>query len=100
MTVALADFGFAVDGMGLGAVGDLRDPGTEAHGSALVRDVLLLFEQINNGIHGGGVELGAIGAGQAADVASKLDSGHLHAQAEPEEWHRLLARKLRRADLA
>src|SRR3954470_12769592 len=46
------------------------------------------------------VELGAVRAGEAADVARELDSGELHAEADAEIRHAVLARVADRGDLA
>ena len=46
------------------------------------------------------VELGAVRAGQAGDVARELDRRDLHAQADAEVRHLVLARVADRRDLA
>ncbi len=47
-----------------------------------------------------GIELRAVGAGKAADVARELDGGELHAQADAEVGNPVLARMADRRDLA
>jgi hypothetical protein len=63
------------------------------------RDLPLLDER-DHRVRAAGLELGAVGAGQAGHVARVLDGGHLHAQADAEVGNAVLARVLRGDDLA
>ena len=62
--------------------------------------VLPLVDQRDHRVRRRGVELGAVGVGQAGHVARVFDRRHLHAQADAEVGHAVLARVLRGDDLA
>ena len=79
---------------------DLRRPGAEAHARAFLFHIALFVEQADHRLGGIFFELGAVRALDAADVARELDRRHLHAEAETEERHLVLARELRRLDFS
>jgi hypothetical protein len=56
----------------------------EAHRAAHVFDTLLGFHQVDDGVGGRGVELGAVGVRQAEPRTCELDDGTLQAQAQSE----------------
>src|SRR5215472_2151855 len=82
----------------------------EAHGAALVGAliahlravhlILPLGNERNDRVGRGAVELGAVGVAEAERVAAELDDRHLHAEADPEVGHAVLARVAYRLDLA
>ena len=74
--------------------------GAEAHGTAHVAHVLLLRQQVYDWVRRILVELPGVGALQAADVARVLDDGALHAQADTQVRHLVLAAVLNGVDLA
>src|SRR5678816_4508501 len=88
-------------------VGALR---AEAHraaeiglGIARLDRAVAVFPFVDQGDHrmlGLGIELGAVGAGEAGLVARVLDRRDLHAEADAEVGNLLLARELRGEDLA
>ena len=77
----------------LGAVGQghLRaglEPGrvgAEAHGPALVDDVVLLVHQVDHRVAGGGVELPRVGPVEIGQGPGHLDDHDLQPEAEPEQ---------------
>ena len=82
----------------------------QAHGAALLRAVIAhlravhlvlpLGDERDHRVRGGAVELGAVGIGQSLHVAAVLDDRHLHAEADAEVRHAVLAREAHRLDLA
>src|SRR6185436_11134348 len=85
MPVALADLSRAI---GLGRSGPGTQPcrvGPQSHGSAQVRYVPLRVHEGDDRCLAVGLEFSAVGVGEPADVASKLDNGHLKTEANPEE---------------
>src|SRR5262245_64969890 len=82
--------------------------GAEPHGAAeiAVDAALLQLVALHPFGHqpdhrlGRGAELGRVGLLDAAEIARRLDHGHLHAEANPEIGHLPLARELRGEDLA
>ncbi len=84
VTVALADFCFAV-GVGGEGVG-LHDavPGSEAHGATHLFNSGELAEFVDDAVRGGGVELAGVGVLEAAYIAGVLDAGGLHAETDAE----------------
>src|SRR5262245_50672645 len=110
MPVAL-EYGFvAVDGARLGVRCDAHFLRAEAHGAALAgavvalllaaRNVQPLGDQRDHGMRAGAVELGGIGVLEPQHVATELDAGELHAEADAEVWNLVLARVAHRRDLA
>ena len=90
----------AVDLAGARAVVELHRVGAQAHRAAHVADLLLLRQQVDHRVRRLGVELGRVGAVHAGDVAGELGDRDLHAEADAEVGHAVLAREARRADLA
>ena len=62
--------------------------------------MLLIGHQVDDRIGRGGVDLGRMRAAQARHVARKFHNRHLHAQADAQERHAVLARIAHRGDLA
>ena len=91
----------------LGHVGALR---AQAHGAAQVGvlvarldgavGVFPLGDQRDHGVGRVGLELGAVGVLQARHVARVFDGGDLHAQADAQVGHLVLAGEARGGDLA
>ena len=65
---------------------------TQAHRRTQVRHVLLLREEVDDGMRGGRIEFAGVGAGEPADAPSDLDHGALKAEADPQEGHLVLTR--------
>src|SRR5690606_28857189 len=59
--------------------------GTETHGTAFLRHLLLLFHQVDNRVTGVGIKLRGAGAVEFQHIAGELDDGTLHAQAHAKE---------------
>ena len=74
--------------------------GAQAHGAAHVLDALLLGQQVDHRERRLLVELPGVGARHAADGARELDDGALHAQADAQVGHVVLATVLDGLDLA
>src|SRR4030095_1587063 len=90
--VTLLDQPLSVDLRGGGALAQQHRVESEPHGAALVLDVALLGQQVDHVVRRRGIELGGIGALEPAHVARVLDHRALHAEADPEIGHALLAR--------
>ena len=74
------------------AVRDQADGlGAQTHGAAHVAHVLLLRQQVDDSVRRVLVELPGVSALHAADVARELDDGALHAEADAEIRHLVLA---------
>ncbi|MDR6152681.1 hypothetical protein QF021_000770 [Acidovorax delafieldii] len=109
VAMALGDH-IAVDAVRQRVLGHVRALRAQAHGATQVGvlvagldgavGVLPLGDQRDHGVGRGGVELGAVGVGQAGHMAGVFDGGHLHAQADAQVGHLALAGKLGRGDLA
>ena len=63
----------------------------EPHGAALLLDVALLGEQVDDRVRREGVELGRVGVSGVEHLAGDVDDGALHAEAEPEIRDQVLA---------
>src|SRR5436309_2991430 len=100
VAVALADDPLAVERRRAAAVAEQDRIEAEAHGATLVGERPLLGQQIDHEVRGVGSELGRVGALQAAHVARVFDYRALHAEADAEVRHALLARVAHRLDLA
>ena len=83
MPVALIDDRLRIRLGRQGAGLELAGIETEPHRAPLVGDVALLRQQVDHGVAGEGVELGAVGIGLAQQVAAELDDGTLHPEAKP-----------------
>jgi hypothetical protein len=59
----------------------------------MCRRVFPFGDQRDHRVRAAGLELGAVGVGQAGHVARELDGGHLHAQADAQVGHLVLAGK-------
>src|ERR1700730_15407598 len=57
---------------------------TEPHRAALVGDVALLGQEVDDRMAGEGIELRAVGVGLAQQIAAELDDRALHPETEPE----------------
>jgi len=100
VAVALADDPLAVEPRGSAALGEQNRVEAEAHGAALVGQVPLLGKEIDHEVRGAGHELRGVRRFQPARVARELDDRALHAEADPEVRHALLARVAHGLDLA
>ena len=100
MPVALADLVDAVGGARPGARDQVHRLAAQAHGAAHVGDALLLGQQVDHREGRLLVELPGVGAGHAADRARELDHRALHAQADAQVGHAVLATVLDGLDLA
>src|SRR5690606_16891995 len=78
VAVALEDGLGAVDFAGERALAEAALVLPEAHGAALLGDLLLLGHQRDDRMRRVRVELGRVGVLPAADVAGELDAGDLH----------------------
>src|SRR5258705_3052603 len=84
--------------------------GSQAHGAALgaglvaglraVHLVLPLGDEGNHRVRAGTVELGTVGIRKPQYVTAEFHDRHLHAEADPQVRHTLLARVAHRLDLA
>src|SRR5215467_948119 len=92
VTVTLANFSHAVGALRQAALGEHAGPSAQSHGAPQFVDALQLAELENHAVRGGGIELGRIGALEAADVAGVLDHHGLHAKADAEVRNLVLAR--------
>src|SRR5918992_164046 len=81
-------------------IGELDGLRAEAHRAAEVLDLLLLGEQVDDGIRRLRIHLGRVRTGEADDVPRELRHGDMHAEADPEIWNALLARDSGGEDLA
>src|SRR5205085_11839131 len=109
VAVALIHFR-AVNGRGEGAGLHGAALRAEAHGAAEVGLLRALLDaagavepfgdQSHHGMRRVGIELGAVGAGEAGDVARELDGGELHAEADAEVGDGVFARVADRTHLA
>ena len=79
MTVAFADLGLAIDGVGERSCFNLAWPRAEAHRAAEFFNSPQLAQFINHAMWGGRVELTRIGVGQSSNIAGKFNAGRLHA---------------------
>ena len=68
----------------------------EAHGGALVDDLLLLLHHVDHRMGGLRVEFGAVGALQLEHIAGELDHSDLEAEAEPVVGNLVFAGEFRR----
>src|SRR5688572_11735466 len=110
MAMPLAHGLGAVDGARQGVGADEHFLGAEAHGAALAGAVVaLLFalggvlpfgDERDDGMRARSVELGGVRAFEAEYVASELDAGELHAEADAEVRNLVLARVAHGRDLA
>src|SRR5687768_624287 len=92
VAVPLTHLGHAIY---LGRARAAREPagiGPEAHRAAHVGDMLLRLHERDDGVVTLRRELARVGIVEATDVARELDDGRLHAEADAEERHRVLAR--------
>src|SRR6266851_6595546 len=108
VAVALRDFARPIDVGDAGAALEQRRIGAEPHGAAEIAIPraslqLVALEPLGHQADhrlARRAELARVRLLDAAEIARRLDHGHLHAEADAEIWHRALARELRRADLA
>ncbi len=96
VAVALFDDGGLVAALRERARHEIAGLRPEPHGGAHVGHVLLLGQQVDDGVRRGRVELARVRALQTADVAGELDHRALQAQADPQERHAALAREAHR----
>ena len=93
VAVALADLGRAVR---LRARSCPRPAGrirAQPHGAAQFVHALQLAQLVDHAVRRGRIELGGVGVFEAAHVARELDHHRLHAQADAEVRHLVLARE-------
>src|SRR5579859_4900071 len=100
VAVALADFSHSIGTVRETILGQHAGPRAEAHRSAQLVHALQLAQLENHAVGRGWIELGGIGALEAADVARVLDHHGLHAQADTEIGNFVLARVADRVDHA
>src|SRR4051794_15624918 len=100
VAVALVDHGLAVDLAGAGAVVELHGVGAEPHRATHVADLLLLRQEVDDREWRLGVELGGVRALHAGHVPREVGDGDLHAQADAQVRHAVLARVAGSCDLA
>src|SRR5438128_254073 len=81
VSVALVDALFAVRAPGATVQVEPARIGPEPHRSTLLRYPPLRFQEVDHRMRRGRVELGAVGAGQAGDIAGKLDGQDLQSKA-------------------
>lgn len=62
----------------------------QAQGAPIASILPFFREEVDNGVGGVGVEFGAVGLAEAADMAGKFHHGQLHAQADAEEGNVIL----------
>src|SRR5438067_9704905 len=92
LAVALLDNPLAVEARGEAPLAQHDRIEAEPHRAALVGDAPLLGQEVDHLVRRLRVELGGVRAGEAADVAGELDHRALHAEADAEVRHALLAR--------
>src|SRR5216683_2635285 len=78
VTMALADFEFAVGAMGEGAGFEFAGPGAEAHGAAHFIHAEQFAEFVDDAVRSLRVALSGIGVFESRDPASVLYRGTLH----------------------
>ncbi len=100
MAMALGDLLLAVDLGGERPVAEHARIRAEPHRPALLVEPFLRRHQIDHGMRRFRIDLRGVGAVEPAHVARELDHRHLHAEADAEERHVLLARVAHRCDLA
>src|SRR4051794_3847504 len=100
VAMTLVDDRLVVDLADPRALVELHRVGAQAHRAAKVANLFLLGQQIDDRERGLRVELGRVGAVHACDVACELCDRDLHAEADAQVWHTVLACVTRRADLA
>ena len=91
VTVPLLDVGLSISLSNFCARLHAAGIGTQAHRTAQVGHRLLVLHQVDNVVGSLLVHLGAVGVGQAQHVAGKLNDHALHAQADAEGGHVMLA---------
>src|SRR5262249_60695121 len=100
VAVALVHLGRAVRTRRKAALPKLALVGAQPHRAAFFRHAGLIGQQIDHLVTAGRVELTGVRIRPAEDVARELDRRHLHAEAEAEIRHALLARILHGRGLA
>src|SRR5271169_3678860 len=91
MTVALADFEFAVDPVGQRVGFNLASPRAQAHGAAKFFNAAQLTQLIDYAMRCRGIELTGICVRQPDHVAGKLNASGLHPEANSEVRNLFLA---------
>src|SRR4029077_7965360 len=79
---------------------ELAGVDAETHRSALLLDVALLGQEIDDGMRREGVELRRVRVRSVENLAGDIHDGALHSQAQPQVWHQVLAREPRRQHLS
>src|SRR5207248_11346399 len=100
MPMALEHFVASINLLREGTGLNLCRPRSKPHAGAFVGHLALLIEQTNHWIGRGLIELGAISAGDAADIARELDRSHLHAEAKAKIGELLFAGETRRFNVS
>ena len=85
VAVALVDLICAVDGRGQRTLRQPAGIAAQPHGAPLGGHPHLAGHQVNDGIGGGGVQLGGVGPRQSAHVPGVLHHRQLHPQADAQE---------------
>ena len=100
MTVALVHHRLAVRLGGARPGSELARIHAEPHGAALLLDVALLGEQVDDRMRREGVELRRVRVRSVENLAGDIDDGALHSEAQPEVRDQLLPRVSRGEHLA
>src|SRR5512134_3075617 len=93
MAMPLTNFIDSVHFVGERPLTEAAEITAQPHRPSFVAHALLIMHQVNDRMGRPFVELGAVGACQAGDVARKFDRGALHAEAEAEKRHLAFPRK-------
>src|SRR5262245_33729457 len=91
MPMAFTEFIHAVHLVRKRTFTQLAEITPQSHRATLRTDAVLIVHEMDDRIERPFVELCAVGAGQAGDVACKLDGRALHTEAEPQKWYLTLA---------
>src|SRR5262249_26070612 len=90
MPVTLTNFFPTIEFQGQRVILEHTRVSSQPHGSALGINSLLLLHQVYNPMRSVCIELTGICPHKAANIASKLDYGHLHSQTYAEERDMIL----------
>ena len=100
VTVALVDYKGAVQARRFGGHHQLARLGAEAHRAAFLGHSGLLVQHGDDRVRCVGVKLSRVGFGEFQHVAREFDGGDLHAQAQAQIGHVVLAGVARGLDFA
>src|SRR5258707_6537690 len=94
MTVALADFGFAIGLMGQGAGFEFAGPGAEAHGATHLFHAKQFAEFVDHAMGSLRIALRGVRIWKRSHIPGVFDCGALHAKANSKIGDFVLAREL------